>query len=525
MKSPFYVRSCSEFLGFPRLGMVVNRMVLACLMTIIPANGSFAAGEVRAAEPKRPLIFVPGLLGSRLCGQAPSTPVERVVWGTLRALAEFPTLRLGTDARGREVRPCGLLREVAIFGGFTQDIYGPVITHLESLGYQEERNLFIFAYDWRLSVFDNAELLAAFVKEKVPDTSQQVDIVAHSLGGLITRVYALKWGGAVRIARLISAGSPFFGSAKVFETLEKGWGQLNYFVGGLTAVRQTVLSFPSILELMPRYSACCDGDPAGESGFPATEADAWRSLRWEGVNPSDMPDLEKAAARIRELQTIVDSALPPNVEDVLIIGVDQRTPQKVGFARAGEKATVRVQTTWAGDGTVLRESAALPGRTIHPTSFADHERILRDTQVQQFLKVALTRGVSEAVDIVKVRPRSTIHTVGGALTQLVGVAVRTDSPAYHPGDKGEARVHIRLGTQDELPVRRVKLSFRDSHGRQKEITLRANRAASDPSNPFEQTFVGQFEVGQAGVSRLIAAVLTDSPRPRLVDHPVAVIVR
>jgi hypothetical protein len=343
------------------------------------------------------------------------------------------------------------------------------------------------------------------------------------MGGLITRVYALKWGGAVRIARLISAGSPFLGSAKVFETLENGWGPLNYFVGGLTAVRQTVLSFPSILELMPRYSACCDGDPAGESGFPATDPDAWRSLHWEGVDPSNMSDLGKADARVRELQTIVDLALPPEVEDVLIIGVDQRTPQRVGFARAGERATVRVQTTWAGDGTVLRESAALPGRTIHPTSFADHERILRDPQVQQFLTVALTRGVSEAVRMVKVRPRSTIRTVGGALTQLVGVAVRTDSPAYRPGDKGEARVHIRLGTQEELPVRRVKLSFRDSHGRQKEITLRAKPAASDPFNPFEQTFVGQFEVGQAGVSRLIAAVLTDSPRPRVVDHPVAVI--
>ena len=369
MTSPFCVCSCTDF---QRLGMNANRIVLTCLMIIITATSSFAAGDGRGLEPKRPLIFVPGLLGSRLCVQAQAGAAEHVVWGTLGALAEFPTLRLGADHGRREVMPCGLLREVAIFGGFTQDIYGPVIAHLESLGYQEERNLFIFAYDWRLSVFDNAELLAAFVNEKVPDASQRVDVVAHSMGGLITRVYARKWGGAVRIARLISAGSPFLGSAKVFETLESGWGPLNYFVGGLTAVRQTVLSFPAILELMPRYSACCDGDPAGESGFPATEADAWRSLHWEGVNPSDMPDLDTAAARVRELQTIVDSALPPDVEDVLIIGVDQRTPQRVAFARAGEKATVRVQTTWAGDGTVLRESAALPGRTIHPTSFADH---------------------------------------------------------------------------------------------------------------------------------------------------------
>jgi len=417
-----------------------------------------------------------------------------------------------------------LLREVVFFGGFAQDVYAPVIAHLEQLGYAEGRNLFVFAYDWRRSVFENAERLAAFVSEKVPDPAQRVDIVAHSMGGLISRVYALRFGGAPRIARLLSAGSPFLGSAKVFETLEGGWGTLNYLMGGLTAVRQTMLSFPSLFELMPRYTPCCIADKIGTS-FDPTEAATWRALSWEGVDPDRMAALKVAAARAQELDALMRSPLPPQLEDVLIIGVDQRTPERVALLSSGKTTTLQVQTTWAGDGTVLRQSAALPGRTIHPTSFADHEKILHDKQVQQFLSLALLRGVPEAVRTVEIRPRSTIRTADGQLTQLVGVAVRTDRPAYRSRETGEARVHLRLGNQQPVAPSRVRLTFRASNGAQKEVVLHADPSASDPTNPFEQTLVGQFDAGTSGVGRLVAAVTVGTARPRLVNHPVAVLDR
>jgi pimeloyl-ACP methyl ester carboxylesterase len=100
------------------------------------------------------------------------------------------------------------VREIVYFGLFTQEVYGPVITHLSRLGYREEHDLFVFDYDWRRSVFHNAERLAAFVREKVPDPSQRVDILAHSMGGLVSRVYATELGGERRIGKLISAGTP-----------------------------------------------------------------------------------------------------------------------------------------------------------------------------------------------------------------------------------------------------------------------------------------------------------------------------
>ena len=132
-----------------------------------------------------------------------------------------------------DVRPCGLVREIVYMGLFSQEVYAPVLAHLHRLGYREGHDLFAFDHDWRRSVFENAELLAAFVREKVPDETRRVDILGHSMGGLIARVYAIKFGGSARLGRLMSAGTPFRGSVKVFETIEQGWGLVNPLMGGL----------------------------------------------------------------------------------------------------------------------------------------------------------------------------------------------------------------------------------------------------------------------------------------------------
>src|SRR5829696_3522713 len=169
---PFLSRALAFDAPFGRLRLrtVLRSILTACLVTVLTTASSDASPR---PEPKRPLIFVPGLLGSRLCRPSQKNPNEPVlVWGSLSALSQFLSLRLDPDGAKDETTPCGLLREVVFFGGFAQDVYAPVIAHLEQIGYAEGRNLFVFAYDWRRSVFENAERLAAFVSEKVPDPAQ-----------------------------------------------------------------------------------------------------------------------------------------------------------------------------------------------------------------------------------------------------------------------------------------------------------------------------------------------------------------
>jgi pimeloyl-ACP methyl ester carboxylesterase len=507
-------------------------LVFACAiaaptMRAAPAHAQSARPQtqVRAltGDERRPIILVPGLLGSRLCRPNPSNPAEPIVaWGTLGALPGLHKLRLPPEGND-DLRPCGLVREVVFFGLYSQEVYRPIIAHLERLGYRENRDLLIFDYDWRRSVFDNAEALAAFVREKV-GSDKRFDILAHSMGGLIARVYAVKLGGGERIARLFSAGTPFLGSVKFYESVENGWGALNVVMGGIAAFRRTMLSFPSIFELSPRYAVCCDGVAAGAISSLPQDIDAWRALGWDGVDPHAMPDLSTAFARIDELQRIVDTPLPTGVEDVLLIGVDQRTPHRVAFDTTRRAATMRIQTTWNGDGTVVRESATIPRAAVHPTSFGEHERILNDPQVQEFLGVALARGVPEAVRTVQIRPRAAMRTLAGVLAELVGVAITPDRPLYLAGEVGAVRVQFRLGGSLPLSNRAVRLELRTPGDADQPIALRADPAPLDPANPFEQSFVGQFSAGpQPGPRILRATVFVEGGPPRIVERPIGVI--
>ena len=515
----------------PIAARLARRAFAAAVSVLAVCTGappSAAQTGAPTAHPHRPLVFIPGMYGSRLCRPNPANPAEPIaVWGTLGTLSRFSSLRIvhTSGAIRDDVKPCGLIREVAFLGLYTQEVYGPIIKHLERLGYREGRDLFVFDYDWRRSVFDNAEALADFVRERVPDTSGRVDILAHSMGGLVARVYAVKLGGGARIAQLLSAGTPFLGSVKVFESIESGWGSVaNYLFGGVATFRRSLLSFPSVFELMARYGACCDGGVADAPAFAPSDVNAWRALRWEGVDPEAMPDLAATFSRVRELAAIVDTPLPAGVEDVMLIGVDQRTPQRFGLERRGDAVAIRMQTTWGGDGTVPRESATIPRAMVYPTSFADHQRILNDPQMQQFIGVALTRGPAEAIRTVPVRPRSQVRTTDGRRTQLVGVAVVPDQSLYRAGDAGRVHVHVRLATQQPLPVEALRLALLAPDGRATPIALRPDPAGSDPTNPFEQSFAGELRAGaREGTWMLRATVAVAGAAPRIVEHPIAVI--
>jgi len=60
--------------------------------------------------------------------------------------------------------------------------------HLESIGYKENENLFLFGYDWRQSNATTAETLAAFIAGEPTLAGREFDILAHSMGGLTARL-------------------------------------------------------------------------------------------------------------------------------------------------------------------------------------------------------------------------------------------------------------------------------------------------------------------------------------------------
>jgi hypothetical protein len=331
-------------------------------------------------------------------------------------------------------------------------------------------------------------------------------------------------GGAERLGRLITAGTPFQGSVKVFETLEKGWGAMNVIFGGIETFRRTILSFPSTFELMPRYEGCCDTGGGIVSTFGSSSVEPWLALDWEGVDQASLPDLGAAKERQRRLQEIVDAGLPQGVPDIMFIGVDQRTPQQFALESDDGRAEVRLVTTWAGDGTVVKDSAVIPGAVVHPTSFADHQHILGDDQVQEFLGLVLTEGLEEAVRSVPVRPRSRIRTALGQLTELIGVAVVADQPLYRTGQTATVAVHMRPADRDALSAEAIRVTVHRPDGTEFAVALRPDPSASDPSNPFEQSFTGSFDTGTSpGQVVMTAEVSVEAPEPRVVTRTLPVI--
>jgi hypothetical protein len=276
--------------------------------------------------------------------------------------------------------------------------------------------------------------------------------------------------------------------------------------------------------MMPRYQDCCDNGDG--MAFDPANAKTWTDLRWDGVDTKTMPDLGKTFVRIKKLEALVATAMPKGVEDVLLVGVDQRTPQRAGFSNDGGASSLHLQHSWAGDGTVIRDSAVIERVPLHPTSFADHQRILHDPQIQDFLNVALTQGVARALATVPVRKRGKMLAVDGTMTELVGIRLEPDEPIYRTGDICKVHVHLRLGDRTRIDPAAIRLSRRMPDGREVAIALTPDPQASDPSNPFEQSFVGQFEAGvMPGNGMLTAVVTLAGASPRVVEEPVPVMAR
>ena len=349
-----------------------------------------------------------------------------------------------------------------------------------------------------------------------------VDIVAHSMGGLIARTYVAEHGGDVRVARLLSAGTPWRGSVQVFQLLEGGWGLANSFMGGLEAFRRTVIGFPSTLEMLPDYDGCCGGAADGFR-FDAARPAAWGALHWAGIEPLALPDLAAAAVRQQRLRRIVATPLPDGIEEALVIGVDQRTPDHYQLRTGDGEARLTVSTSWEGDGTVVRDSAVLPRHVTYRTSFATHDAILNDALVQDFVLAALADGPETAQATVPVRERSSILTALGELVELVGVAVATDRPLYRIGETAQLTVHLRLDTTDPVDADAITVRVMAPGGIAAPVALASDPAASDPATPLEQSFSGRFATGAiAGDLAITATLTTPGAEPRVVTRLVPV---
>ena len=298
---------------------------------------------------RNPVILIHGLLGARL--EDPATGNE--FWGTFSpTLPDRDKLKLlsvpmswGTPLSelSNNTRASFLLDTVSIrvMGlEFSTYAYGPLVDAIREAGYVMEGSkehlednrcptFFVFYYDWRRSIAENAVALGQFIREKQalldseyaarygadPDPIR-FDLMGHSMGGLVARYYmrygetplpadpdapdpAITWAGAKNVGKLIQIGTPNGG---YLDTVLELTGGLRLQPGAPLYPSAVIGTFPSYYEMMPfpQFAAVrreIPGKPEAESiargeAVDLYDLNTWIQYGWGLADPDADEDLQ-----------------------------------------------------------------------------------------------------------------------------------------------------------------------------------------------------------------------------------------
>jgi pSer/pThr/pTyr-binding forkhead associated (FHA) protein len=325
--------------------------------------------EARPGEKfvRQPVVFVPGMMGSELWRGS-----ERV-WPNVKMMFTHPDIcRFEPDDA---LEPGGIVGEVVVVPNLVkQQRYSRLGDHLEeALGYEREKNLLEFAYDWRQDNRLSAQRLAQAI-DRWPVTPP-ITLIAHSLGCLVSRYYVERLGGKHKVGRLILLGGPHYGYPKAISHLLSGPDLLPFGLLG-DRLRQVISTFPSIYQILPTSTYVVD--QTGQA------IDLFSDETWLPEN--QRPLLRNAAAFRREL------GAQSSVPTVSIFGYGLKTiiGIQVQHNQAGQWQKINLDLKEVGDADVPEASAVLSGSEIHPIH-QHHGSLYIDNDVKMRLKLELTR--------------------------------------------------------------------------------------------------------------------------------------
>ena len=263
--------------------LVLSVVATGCISARKTPNLEHIFANARANTGKRPVVVIPGILGSELIN--PKTG-ERVWPSAFRTKQEGLPISPNLAANRDDLVP-GKIVETAKLAKLLPEVY-VYRDLLEALrryaGYRQgdwenpsadgdRDTYYVFAYDWRRDNVDNARELVRRLqklKDKLKRQDLKFNVVAHSMGGLIARYAAMygdvdlppgdspiqpRWTGAAHISKIVMIGVPNEGSADAFATLIEGYSVTEGLrrrvplLNKLTA--EDAARTPSVFQLMP----------------------------------------------------------------------------------------------------------------------------------------------------------------------------------------------------------------------------------------------------------------------------------
>ncbi len=209
-------------------------------------------------SPQNPVIVIPGITATSLIDDYPLKVDE--IW-TMVFNKEYERVALHPDdMRYEAVGPA----HVAVGQPFP--VYDDLIRALRhelSPRADQPTPVFAFPYDWRMDVRASAAKLGAFVDEVLARTKLlrhyadadelQVDLVGHSMGGLVICEYLSQFGRQSNIGKVATIGTPFLGSVEAIVKITTGMSLLTG-PEPKEREREAARVMPALYQLFPSYA-------------------------------------------------------------------------------------------------------------------------------------------------------------------------------------------------------------------------------------------------------------------------------
>ena len=273
---------------------------------------------------QNPVILVHGMLASKLR----STDDGREIWpGPLRnfLLNRLESLALAIDPKS--LRPVkGDSEAYALLG---RRHYDQIRKALNAGGYsrgqagqpnpRNAQKFYAFIYDWRQDLVETAAKLDRFIEQirrAYDDPNLKVDILAHSMGALVTRYY-LRYGsedvldagtfhpnqvGAAKTRKVILLGAPNMGSISGLQIFMKGEK-----FGLARLYPEIVATMPGAYQLLPHpdrdWMITLDGKKWDRDLY---SIQTWRDLQWSIFDPQARKRIRKRFSTEADAERYLD---------------------------------------------------------------------------------------------------------------------------------------------------------------------------------------------------------------------------
>lgn len=330
------------------------------------------------APMKDMIVILPGILGSVLQkdGKDLWAVSGQAVWQVLSNSSKMiHNLKLAQDDPEAEdlgdgVRATALIQDIHLVPGLWKiDGYTETarlitdnfeVTPGDFYNDPDDRaaNFYQFPYDWRRDSRANARILKRLIdkrlkcwREKSGASDAKVILLAHSMGGLISRYYLEVLEGWKDSRALFTFGTPYRGSLKAVNFLANGYKQL------FLDLTEVMRSLTSIYQLLPIYQAI------------NINGQYHRIAEVDNLPNVDKLKAQNALAFHREIEAAVERHLKDeqyvrSFATIPISGVQQPTLQSAvlmdGKLTASEELPAILQNRadlGDGDGTVPKVSA------------------------------------------------------------------------------------------------------------------------------------------------------------------------